>query len=418
MNGRPNHTGRRDAGFTLTELLITIVVSGIIVPVIAMAIVVSLRTLPGVGDRADAGVAVQGITTWLPSDVDSTEPGGIDANPATASGCQGTDPGTNVIRLTWTETFRAATVRYVADYRFVVKGTSGHIVRISCSGSPTLGVPATLSMSGLLTDDAPGVTITDSNLDGRSDRVRLSVKTLAGPEVFIDAVSKNLGQTLPIPPPDVEPTVTNRPPEASAVSLQANPLVPLVIALPAVDPDGDVLTTTLTGVPAGWVTVVNGTTVTITPLATPTSATIGYTVTDTGGLTATSTITIGVVVVPTTTTTTTTTTTIPPACVLSSMSISPSSTVDLTGKGTGKLKHNVKITITLGSGYCVGLTLQYETGAPNGQYIQNFGDKAPYSVTLVGNPSGTELWAPGVHPLVVVDGTGRTVATQNLTVTD
>jgi hypothetical protein len=43
---------------------------------------------------------------------------------------------------------------------------------------------------------------------------------------------------LPIPPPDVEPTVTNRPPEASAVSLQANPLVPLVIALPAVDPDG------------------------------------------------------------------------------------------------------------------------------------------------------------------------------------
>jgi hypothetical protein len=92
--------------------------------------------------------------------------------------------------------------------------------------------------------------------------------------------------------------------------------------------------------------------------------------------------------------------------------------VAITAKGTGKLKRNVRVTISIASGYCVGLTLQYETGAPNGQYIQNFGNSAPYAVTLLGQPNGTELWASGPHNLVVKDGTGAVLATRTLTVTD
>ena len=92
--------------------------------------------------------------------------------------------------------------------------------------------------------------------------------------------------------------------------------------------------------------------------------------------------------------------------------------VQLHSNGTGKLKKDVTVTITVASGYCVGLTLQYITGAPNGQYIQNFGNSAPYTVTLLGHPSGTELWAAGSRVLAVRDGGNNLLAQTTLTVTN
>lgn len=421
MSARPAPARvRRDHGFTLPELLIAVVVTGIIIPVIGFAIAVSLRTLPDTAARADAGVAIQGIATWLPADVDSTEPGGIDADPSRVSGCKGTDPGRNLVRLTWKETFRGVTVVYVAAYRFVVTGTSAHIVRLSCSGTTALGPAARLSMSGRLARTPPGITVLDDDGDGLSDRVRLSVTTLAGPMVFIDAVSKNPSETLPPPPPLVTTTTTtvpNQAPVAAPVALTANPSVAVTIVLPVFDPDGDPLSVTLAGVPAGWVVATNGTTLTITPTLPTGTSTITYTVRDTAGLTTSATISITVVTTATTTSSTTTTTTTPPPCVLSNMSASPS-TVALTAKGSGKLKRNVRVTISIASGYCVGLTLHYETGAPNGQYVQNFGNMPPYAVTLLGHPMGTELWAVGPRELVVRDGTGAVLGSRVLTVTD
>ncbi len=435
MSKRPHpRTTTRDAGFTLPELVIAIVVTGIIVPVIAAAIVLTLKTTPSTTARADAGVAIQGIATWLPADVDSTAPGGMNANPAAVSGCQGTDPGRNVLRLTWQETFRGVRVDYVAAYRLVDRGTTAHIVRLSCSGSPTLGAPVVLSLSGMLAKTQPTVTLSDGDGDGLNDRVLLSVTTAAGPEVFIDAVTKNPNQPAPVPPPPTPTTATsstttttsttiaNRPPVAQPVTLTANPATPVIVNLPASDPDGNALATTVTGVPAGWTVTSVGTQLTIVPQLPTGSKTFTYTVTDPSGLAASSTVTISVITSATTTTTTTpttttTTTTVPPPCVVSSMSVSPAS-VALTARGTGKLRRNVRVSISVASGYCVGLTLQYETGAPNGQYIQNFGTQAPYTVTLLGQPHGTELWSSGPHELVVRDGTGATLATRILTITD
>src|SRR5262245_66617421 len=116
---------RRDAGFTLPELLIAIIITTTIVSVLAMTIITSMRTAPSVNNRADTAVAVQGITTWLPPDVDSAEPGQFDILTTTGSGCAGGDPAgsTNIIRLQWSETFRGVTTTYVANYRYVVDGS-------------------------------------------------------------------------------------------------------------------------------------------------------------------------------------------------------------------------------------------------------------------------------------------------------
>jgi len=418
-----------DRGFTLVELLISISISSLIMTVIAFTIVVSLRTLPGTTSRADSSVVVQGITTWLPPDVDSTEPGGMDIAPATASGCSGIDPGRNMLRLTWNETFQGIGTRYVAAYRFVSDGTTARIVRITCSGTSSLGVPTTMSMSGRLAATLPQVTLIDADRDGQSDELVVSITTLAGAKVFIDAASKNPSETLPpIPPIPTSTTTTttvavNRAPTAGPVTLTALPMVPVVVNLPATDPNGDPLTVVFTGVPAGWQATATGTTATLTPGAATGTFTFGYVVRDPAGASATSTITLIVSAASTTTSTTTTTTTtstttsLPPPCVVSAMTVSPS-TVALWSKGTGKLKKNVSVSITVSSGYCVGLTLQYDTGAPNGQFIQNFGNAAPYDVTLYGHPQGTELWATGPHQLTVRDGTGAVLASRILTVTN
>ena len=94
------------------------------------------------------------------------------------------------------------------------------------------------------------------------------------------------------------------------------------------------------------------------------------------------------------------------------------STMPLKNKTSGKLNNDVQVVATVTGGYCVGLTLQYDTGAPNGQYVQSLGDVAPYDVTLLGHPHGTELWAVGSHVLEVRDGGNNLLAQTTLTVTD
>lgn len=435
-------TAQRDRGFTLVELLVAVLLTATLLTVIGMAVVTSLRTIPSTSNRADSAVAVQGITTWLPPDVDATQPGAFDVTSGKASGCTGTDPGNNIVHLSWTETFAGVTTTYVANYRFVIDSGTGHIVRVACSGQVALGSPSIMSMSSDLAPTPPTVTKLDTDGDTLTDQVKISITTLSGEVVFINAATKNPHETLP--PVVTTPTTTavsttttsttttiapNLPPVAAPVVLTLQPGVPTAVNLPVSDPNGDPLTAVINGLPAGWSAPVSGTLVTITPTAPAGISVFGYTVTDSHGTSASSTITVTVSSTATTTTsttstTTTTTTTIPattttsvPPCVVSSMTVSPS-TVQLTANGSGKLKRDVAVAITVAGGYCVGLTLQYVTGAPNGQYVQNFGTSPPYTVTLLGHPHGTELWAPGVRALNVRDGNGNLLISRNLTVTN
>jgi prepilin-type N-terminal cleavage/methylation domain-containing protein len=425
------HRPPRDAGFTLPEILIALVLTSTITAVIALTISVSLRALPNTRSTADSGVAVQGITTWLPPDVDSTEPGELDVDPSKPSGCSGADPGINLLHLGWAETFAGTTTRYVADYRFVTDGATGRIVRVSCSGIFTLGSPSVLNMSAKLSTTVPTVTTLDGDGDGLDDQVTFSIETLAGDVVYIDAASKNPHETLP--PASTTPTTStttlpNQAPIAYDMAITVELDDPFSFEVPVYDPDGDAMTVSFenhdpqlngtTSYSDLFVTINADSSLGATDL---TTYTFWYTVDDTGGLTSNvGTVTVHVDdSVPTpstsTSTTSTTTTTLPP-CIVSSISVSPS-TVGLKFNDPSKLKEDVEVEITLGGGYCVGLTLQYDTGAPNGQYVQNFGNTPPYVVILKGHPQGTELWSAGTHALEVRDGTGNLLTTATLTVT-
>lgn len=407
---------RRDAGFTLPELLITIVITSLVVGVLAMTIVVSFRTIPDVTRRADSSVAVQGITTWLPPDVDSARPGAFDADPTRASGCAGGDVGVNLLRLEWDETLAGLTTTYVAAYRFHVDGSVGRIVRVACQGIASLGSGSELSMSAQLSPTPPTVILSDADGDGREDQVRFQIETLSGEVVHIDAATKNPNETLP--PKSTNPPTSaavNQPPVATAMDVTLNPDIATTFDLSATDPNGDVLTATLESVPSGWSTSVSGLTVTLTPLgAGPGEYVIEFEVTDPSGSSAEA--VIRVTITTSTTSTSSTSSTLPP-CVISAVSVTPSS-VRLQNKNVGKLKTDVSVVATVSGGYCIGLTLQYDTGAPNGQHVQNLGDAAPYDVTLLGQPHGTELWSTGTKLLEIRDGANNLVAQANLVVTN
>lgn len=196
----------------------------------------------------------------------------------------------------------------------------------------------------------------------------------------------------------------NQPPQASAATTFTGAGEAVTFGLPATDPDGDPLTATFSGVPVGWTATAVGLSATIEPAsdAVPGDVTIGYTATDPGGLTSTSTITVTV--------------TAPPPCVIDTPVLSRSS-VALKKNNPDSIARDVDVTITIVGGYCVGLALHYDTGAPNGQYVRNFGDiGTTRTVTLPGHPS-PELWSAGSKALDVKDGTSTVIGTVSLQVT-
>ena len=421
--------GDTDRGFTLPELLIALSLMAMLASVVTMALITSIRTAPNVAKRADSAIAVQGITTFLPPDVDSTEPGGFDIAAGTPSGCAGTDDGINVVHMTWFEEFYGTTTTFVANYRYVTDGAGGYIQRVTCSGQFTLSAPTVLNMTAQLSSTLPIVDLYDSNGDGDVDQLKLTIETFSGDVVYIDAASKNPAETLP--PNVTNPattttsttttTIPNAGPVANPTAWTVNASVPSAMTLDATDTDGTIVSSSIGSLPAGWTATTNGISVDLVANDAPGTYSLTYDVTDDDGATASSTLTVNITAsattttTSTTTTTTTTTTTLAP-CIVSGISVNPGSVKQKFNSSPSKLGDDVDVLVTVSSGYCVGLTLQYDTGAPNSQYVQNLGNAAPYDITLYGHPHGTELWALGTHTLEVRDGFDNLLATTTLTV--
>lgn len=416
---------RRDAGFTLTEVVLVVGMMGIIAAVIGTAITVSLRNLPATTSRADSAVLVQGLTTFLPPDVDSTTPDAFNADPSATSGCPGGDPAgsKSMLKLTWNEKFRNDDIDFVANYRVVEDAKSMHIVRVFCKGDGALGNTTSIRMTGPLAKVTPTVTVENyavtKGLDGADpsaddDYVVITVKTLEGENIRIEAATKDPNDDLGYgtggsgtPPPNSAPWVSDW-------NINAAPLLPRTFKFPAGDIDGDVITGTITSASPQLSVTAAGDSFTVQVLATATlGATygFGYQVTDPDGATASAVVTVEVVAVPTPPDPPGTP--IPPPCQVSGVTTNPS-----VGElhSSGKLKKNVVVTANVGAGYCVGLHLAYETGGQNGEHILNFGETSPYTVTLLGNPHGTELWSAGTHVLYVKDGSNNVLFTKNFVV--
>jgi prepilin-type N-terminal cleavage/methylation domain-containing protein len=296
-------TGGRttDAGFTLPELLIVVVIMGLLMPVLAMAFSVVVRTNPTSSDRADDSRSLGNLTNWVSQDVSSTRENGffIGAS-APTGGCLASSlpaSSVNLLELHWNEGSKG----FVTNYRWVPTNPSkGRIFRYAClQGQPAVGVSVTAELNEIASGQfgrAP-VEITRSPTtlaDGSSGTkgVQFVVLILDSNGVqrellSLDATTTNVLTTLPGSAGGSGGT--NTAPIVSDLAMTITPPATLIDTLQATDPDGDILFTTFpNGVPAGWNLRATEVTIEVTPdpAAAPGLYVIDYRVTDPSGASA------------------------------------------------------------------------------------------------------------------------------------
>ena len=130
---------RRDAGLTLTELVVTVMLLGLVVSSLTAAVIVMVREQDNTGGRLNVARSEASIATWLPGDLASSETVDVSAG---ASPCGTSCPatavtgGSNAIMLSWTSLEAGRTDAVVSQinvsYRYVQQGDSYDLVRVQC----------------------------------------------------------------------------------------------------------------------------------------------------------------------------------------------------------------------------------------------------------------------------------------------
>ena len=215
MRNRARRAPKRDAaerddGFTLVELVIVVVLSGILMPVIAAAFTAVVKNNPSAQTRADDSRTTRGLSTWLPQDVLSTPPivvtgstpglPGYNLDVVRASDCPGA-LGSNVLQMVWQEN-AGTLMTYVANYRYVPTGTTIQIKRYTCSRSGSSGGFSNIKVNNVTTpiiqtSSASATAFNSSVAPFALQFIDVQVQTISGVQVLIRAASRNPAKQLP-----------------------------------------------------------------------------------------------------------------------------------------------------------------------------------------------------------------------------
>lgn len=295
------HARTRDAGFTLLETVIVVILMGILVPVLAFSFSVVVRTIPSTEDRADDANSLLSLTTHLSQDVSSTrEDGFFIGASAPTGGCLPTSlptPSINLLELHWSE----GSEGYVTNYRWINTGPGkGQIYRYSCQqGQAARQVRMTPDMNEVPAGTSPfapapveitkaPTTMSDGTVGIKGIQFVVLIYDDFGVQrelLSLDATTTNVLTTLP--GSSGGPGGSNTAPVATPLQITITPPATRVETLPAYDPDaGDVLFTTFpNGLPAAWDIRATGVDLEITPdpLAAVGDYSILYRVTDPSG---------------------------------------------------------------------------------------------------------------------------------------
>jgi len=117
----------RDAGMTLPEVLISIVLVGVLMIAVTSATTVFLRTEKPTTSRISESKDITFLQTWLPLDLASAV--SSDREPLAQPAGSQTLPGTNVLTLTRPDVTGSSTVYYKVSYRYVHVGDEWQLVR-------------------------------------------------------------------------------------------------------------------------------------------------------------------------------------------------------------------------------------------------------------------------------------------------
>ena len=194
------HDEQVDGGFTLVELLMTVVMTAVIVGAIAAALTTALRNDPATRDRVGDTVDTQLLSTYLPGDVQNAGAGAADVSkaPGATANCTGLS-GTNVLALTWTDAEAGAP--YGVTYRTQAVGSEQRLLRFACGGATpgaaviARGLAPVDGASADLTGN-PRIVFTLTSAEGYASKLSVMRRTFAGGSVappslgcFVDAAT-------------------------------------------------------------------------------------------------------------------------------------------------------------------------------------------------------------------------------------
>ena len=175
-----------EAGMTLVEILIVIVIMGVITAAIGAVLIVSIQNTERTRTRMSQSRHSNLITTYLNPDVASAETAVAD----TGTLCSG---GTNELQLQWTETrpfgngLPPTVTNYVAAYRVVNSGGEFLLKRWYCEGGTVVNektVARELSGAGAVSATVSGtaISLTVNQTQGR-DTLNFTVGGTAGSRI-------------------------------------------------------------------------------------------------------------------------------------------------------------------------------------------------------------------------------------------
>jgi Tfp pilus assembly protein PilV len=146
---RPVPSGRNEVGFTLVELLITVVILPLIIGAIAMALVSILNLQTSVSNRATGSGDAQVVSSSFFHDLQSAE--SITMNPSNLAVC-GSGPN-GLVGLRWS---RNGATTYVS-YDVISVGTAFTMVRDVCQST------GTVTSSDILSTNVPSLSAISQN---------------------------------------------------------------------------------------------------------------------------------------------------------------------------------------------------------------------------------------------------------------
>lgn len=145
---------RGEEGFTLTELLVTIVIVGVIGSTLTGAVILGFRTTDATGARVARSSAIQALTSYFTEDAQRAQTVTVLASPAVAepAGCATGDEG-RFLRLDWADGSDARTVVYALD---PPTGTAHQLTRWVCVGA---GGPVAQNLGRFVHADGAGLPV-------------------------------------------------------------------------------------------------------------------------------------------------------------------------------------------------------------------------------------------------------------------
>jgi Tfp pilus assembly protein FimT len=168
---------RSEAGVTLIELMLAVMLLGIIIVPLTSAMITGLITTGEARARLSESRSPLFTSAFFADDAQSSDVNGISVGPTPACGS-----GTNVVSFTWTED----TTQYQASYVTTTTNGTPVLKRNFCSG----GAPDVSTLAPVLTDPAvtpPTVTCTDA----AGTVVSCAVGTSAIRRIELDATTPN-----------------------------------------------------------------------------------------------------------------------------------------------------------------------------------------------------------------------------------